>query len=54
MEYRYFTFKSGIIYRLPDGAHIPPDPANCDYTKYLAWVAGGNVAPPISSPSDAK
>ena len=24
------------------GISIPPDPANTDYQKYLAWVADGN------------
>lgn len=40
------------ILRLADGAIIPADPANRDYTAYLAWRAAGNTpaaeaAPPV-------
>lgn len=36
------------ILRTEDAAHIPADPANCDYAKYLQWVAGGGVPQPYS------
>lgn len=43
------------VKRLPDGAFIPPDPANRDWQMFLEWVAAGNtplpapgsIAPPI-------
>jgi hypothetical protein len=36
----------------PDGQKwsIPPDPANTDYTAYLAWVEAGNTPEPAPIP----
>ena len=36
----------------PDGQKwsIPPDPANTDYTAYLAWVEAGNTPEPAPEP----
>lgn len=44
--YKQLKFLPGAepssILRTVDGAHIPFDPANTDYQKYLEWVAEGN------------
>jgi hypothetical protein len=42
----YTVTQNGIVIRDSDGAFIPSDPANSDYTTYLAWVAAGNTATP--------
>lgn len=33
----------GCVIRIGDGATIPSDPGNTDYTAYLEWTAGGGV-----------
>lgn len=43
----------GVI-RLADSAFIPADERNCDYLRYLAWVAQGNQPDPLMSLADAR
>jgi hypothetical protein len=42
----------GIVIRLDDQAHIPPDPANADYVDYLQWVEDGGVPYPYQPPPE--
>lgn len=42
----YKLTNSSAIVRIEDGAFIPTDPANADYSAYLAWVAEGNIPLP--------
>ena len=51
MTYTYKKLKTmeGVdstttILRKEDNAFIPCDEENCDYQKYLTWVAEGNTA----------
>ena len=37
------------VIRTADNAFIPFDPANTDYTEYLAWVAKGNTPLPADA-----
>lgn len=46
----YQLTNSTNILRTSDGASIPADPANRDYSDYLAWVAAGNTPDPAPSP----
>ena len=41
----YTKTNTGAVIR-DDGALIPNDTLNTDYTNYLAWVAAGNTATP--------
>ena len=34
------------IARLSDSAHIPADPSNTDYARYLQWLSDGNTPLP--------
>jgi hypothetical protein len=40
MTYKLTTSPS--IYRISDGAFIPPDPDNRHYQEYLSWLEEGN------------
>jgi hypothetical protein len=46
----YQLTQSNCILRRPDGACIPPDPANRDYAEYLAWLDAGNTPEPAPEP----
>ena len=48
MTYQLTT--GDTILRLADNAFIPQDPANTDYTAYLAWVEEGNTPEPAPEP----
>ena len=42
----YQLTHSTAVTRLSDGAIIPADPANNDYSTYVAWVDAGNTPEP--------
>lgn len=44
MAYKLTQFDS--IIRLADGASIPPDLRNVDYSEFLAWVKAGGTPEP--------
>jgi hypothetical protein len=46
--YKLLPF-SDSIYRIADGAFIPPNPDNTDYQAYLKWVAEGNLPLPAEN-----
>ena len=46
----YQLTSGDTILRLADNAFIPPDPANTDYTAYLAWLEAGNTPHPAPIP----
>lgn len=46
----YQIWPDGLLKRMADGAIIPPDPANADYQRYLAWVSDGHTAKPAPLP----
>jgi|HubBroStandDraft_6_1064221.scaffolds.fasta_scaffold353372_2 hypothetical protein len=53
MTYTLSPFPTMVI-RDADQAHIPFDPANMDYQKYLAWLDAGNTPnpPQIAAPPE--
>ena len=51
--YKLF-YNSDSILRLTDGASIPPDSKNMDYSDYLQWLALGNIPAPADVPSQAQ
>jgi hypothetical protein len=40
----YKIANNGSVYRILDGASIPADSKNSDYSEYLSWVDEGNTA----------
>jgi hypothetical protein len=42
------------VYRLPEMACIPFDPANTDCAEYLKWLDEGNVPTPADAPEQLK
>ena len=55
MEYNYQQVNAllpqtgvnpNIIFRLPDEAYIPNDPANTDWQAYQEWLSEGNTPLP--------
>jgi hypothetical protein len=49
MTYQLTT--GDTILRLTDGAFIPADESNSDYTIYLQWLEDGNTPEPAPEPS---
>ena len=45
------TDSPSIIVRIADGAHIPADPTNTDYQRYLEWLSEGNTPLPVDPPT---
>lgn len=41
------------VFKVKDGAFIPPAEDNADYQEYLAWVAEGNTPEPAIEPEPA-
>ncbi|GKS93229.1 hypothetical protein [Acidovorax sp. SUPP2825] len=49
---KYRLTASAIVIRVADGASIPPDPANTDYSAYTRWLAAGNEPLPYTPPPE--
>ena len=49
----YTHLEGGWILRHSDGAHIPPDSANRDYSEYLDWVSAGGITNSYEQPVPA-
>lgn len=49
----YQLTQGDTIVRIADNAFIPPDPANTDYQRYLAWLEEGNTPEPAPEPEPA-
>jgi len=50
----YKLTKTTEIIRLSDGATIPADTRNTDYTEYLEWLELGNVPSSIDPPTEVE
>lgn len=48
---QYRIGQNGSIIRASDGAAIPADDTNRDYSAYQAWIAEGGVADPYVPPA---
>jgi hypothetical protein len=48
--FTYSTIIGSDVIIRDDGAQIPPDPANSDYSTYLRWIDEGNVAEVLPEP----
>jgi len=45
------TKQPNVVMLVESSLHIPFDPANTDYQKYLKWVAEGNTPEPADEPN---
>ncbi len=48
VSYTMFGVVQTNLVRVADSANIPQDPNNKDYQEYLAWIALGNTATPVT------